>query len=206
MLHPIPPSILAHTLQYLLRESRADKKAIEADGDRPTSFHPNLFTYADTSGPASSVPPLYIALGRACVAENPLNRPTFDEVLKILEIVWRDLEPTKRVAEAPVAAAAVFVMPEPEPSDPKSYMNTRGGVIAAKATRQPVVGLQQRSGTGSGLGINSLRAVQGSLQSGASGDGPGSGLLGGAFGGMGGIPLGSDILGSVPRSALGGSG
>ena len=73
-------------------------------GSRLAITHPNLFTYADNIGPASSVPPSYIALGRACVAEDPLQRPTFDEVLSALEGMQRDAERMKE--EAALAAAA----------------------------------------------------------------------------------------------------
>ena len=73
-------------------------------GSRLPAFHPNLFTYVVASGPASTVPPSYITLGRACVAEDPLQRPTFDEVLKALENVRRDAE--RRIAESAAAAAA----------------------------------------------------------------------------------------------------
>ena len=61
-------------------------------------------------------------------------------------------------------------MHELEPDPESLTMNTREGIIAAKATGLPIVGLQQRrSGPGSGLG-----------------------------GALGGIPLGSDVL--VSRS------
>ena len=49
--------------------------------------HPNLFNYCVEEGTAVEsyvVPPAYIDLGRACISENPLERPTFEEILRML--------------------------------------------------------------------------------------------------------------------------
>ena len=191
------------SLQYLLRESRAGKKADGADGSPLAFFHPSLFTYAPNRGPASTVPPSYIALGRACVAEDPLQRPTFDEVLYALDGVRRDAE---RFQEGPAmaAASAKFAMPEMEPDpDESSAMNSLEGILAAQATRLGA-GRSNASGTGfwgpSGVTLPGGDML-GGVPSSALGGGPGSGL-GGA---LGGIPLlGSDVLGGIPSSALGG--
>ena len=193
-----------HTLQYLLRESRAGKKADGADGSPLAFFHPNLFTYAPNRGPASTVPPSYIALGRACVAEDPLQRPTFDEVLYALNGVRRDAE--QQVKEEPTAAAeasGMFAIPELEPDpDESSAMNSRESILAAQATRLRA-GRSNASGTGfcGTLGVALPGGnMLGGVPSSALGGGPGSGL-GGA---LGGISLGSDVLGRIPSSALGG--
>ena len=77
-------------------------------GSRLPAFHPNLFTYVVTCGPAAAVPPSYVALGRACVEEDPLQRPTFDEILSALEVVRRDAE--RRIAETAATAAAAVLM------------------------------------------------------------------------------------------------
>ena len=117
-------------LQYL-RVTGAGSKKKGGGGSRLTAFHPNLFTYAGDSvgSHAVTVPPSYIALGRACVAEDPLQRPTFDEVLSALEVVRRDAERMKE--EAAVAATpTTFVMPELEPDPETLSMNTREGVVA----------------------------------------------------------------------------
>ena len=175
--------ILLYPSQYLRVMGAGARAAQEAAGEvkgRLTAFHPNLFTYAgDCVGShAVTVPPSYVALGRACVAEDPLQRPTFDEVLKSLKDVRRD---ALRMKGEPAAAAAseMFVMHELEPDPESLTMNTREGVIAAKATGLPEEGAQQRSGPGSGLG-----------------------------GALGGIPLGSDVLASRLGDSLllGGSG
>ena len=95
--------------QYL-RVTGAGSKMKEG-GSRLPAFHPNLFTYVVASGPASTVPPSYIALGRACVAEDPLQRPTFDQVLKALELVRRDSERMKEEAAVAAVSSSVFGMP-----------------------------------------------------------------------------------------------
>ena len=93
----------------------AGNKKKNGGGHLP-AFHPNLFTYTTGRGPASTVPPSYIALGRACVAENPLVRPTFDEVLGALEVVRRDSEQMQGEAAAAAAtggASPVAVLGQP---------------------------------------------------------------------------------------------
>ena len=232
--------VLLYPLQYLRVMGAGAKATQEAAGEikgRLTAFHPNLFTYAGDSvgSHAVTVPPSYVALGRACVAEDPLQRPTFDEVLSALEVVRRDALRMKGEPSAAVASE-MCVMHELEPDPESMSTNTWKdvtGVIAVKAARLPAAEAQsQRSGPGSGLGgalggiplgsdilggVSSSAlggspgsglptgALQGSLQSHASGGGPGSGL-GGALGGTG-IPLGSDVLASWSgvSSLLGGS-
>jgi hypothetical protein len=84
--------------------SKAAKKG--GGGTRLAAFHPNLFTYNMTSDgsdgggdgviPAAAVPSMvpesYVALGRACVSEDPLARPTFDDIVRELERVSRDAQ------------------------------------------------------------------------------------------------------------------
>ena len=126
------------SLQYLRVTGAGSKKK---GGGRLTAFHPNLFTYAGDSvgSHAVTVPPSYIALGRACVAEDPLQRPTFDEVLSALEVVRRDAE---RMNEA-TATPAVYVMPELEPDPETLSMNTREGVVVPLSRDLAAVHLQQ---------------------------------------------------------------
>ena len=204
---PFPAPTSFSTSQYLLREAGASQKAIGADAAL-AFFHPNLFTYMVDRGPASSVPPSYIALGRACVAEDPQQRPTFDEVLFALEGVRRDLEQMKGEW-----AKAALAKPGLEP-DPDESSGSLGGMISRStlpAAGSDVSGQVAQSSTFSGgpaaggsLGGASLGALAGSsdvsgrTQSSALGGGPGSGL-GGA---LGGIPLmSSDVLASQAGSS-----
>ena len=120
------PSNPCCSSQYL-RVTGAKKKGGSdgaGGGSRLTASHPNLFTYADNSvsGQAVTVPPSYIALGRACVAEDPLQRPTFDEILSALTVVRRDSERMKEEAE--MATPAALVMSELEPDPESLSMNT----------------------------------------------------------------------------------
>ena len=56
------------------------------------------------------------------MTEDPLQRPTFDEILSALKGVRRDAERMK--AEAEKATLAAFVMPELEPDPESLTMNT----------------------------------------------------------------------------------
>ena len=120
--------LLPCSSQYLRITGAGSKKKGVSDGagggSRLTASHPNLFIYADNSvsGQAVTVPASYIALGRACVEEDPLQRPTFDEILSALKGVRRDAERMK--AEAEKATLAAFVMPELEPDPESLSMNT----------------------------------------------------------------------------------
>ena len=87
----------AHCTQYL-RVTGAGPKAAKKAGGRLAAFHPGLFVYntAADDGSASaavpkSVPESYIALGRACVSDDPLVRPTFEDIIRELENVKRDI-------------------------------------------------------------------------------------------------------------------
>ena len=88
--------LLLHCTQYL-RVTGAGQKAAKKAGNRLTAFHPGLFVYntsaADggTAAVPTSVPESYISLGRACVSEDPLARPTFEDIVKELENVKRDI-------------------------------------------------------------------------------------------------------------------
>ena len=122
------PSAPCCSSQYLRVTGAGSKKKGGSDGagggSLLTASHPNLFTYADNSvsGQAVTVPPSYIALGRACVAEDPLQRPTFDEILSALTVVRRDSERMKEEAE--MATPAALVMSELEPDPESLSMNT----------------------------------------------------------------------------------
>ena len=184
---------LSYSSQYLLREKAgAGQKASGADS-HIAFFRPNLFTYVDSSSPASTVPPSYIALGRACVAEDPLKRPTFDEVLFGLEGVRRDSEQRKGATVASAAASVACVGPE-------------------LGARPDELGARQRSVLGSGLGESIPLGSDiwgGVLSSSAFGGGSSGGIPSSALGdgSSGGIPssaLGGGRSGGVPSSALGG--
>ena len=56
------------------------------------------------------------------MTEDPLQRPTFDEILSALKGVRKDAERMK--AEAEKATLAAFVMPELEPDPESLTMNT----------------------------------------------------------------------------------
>jgi hypothetical protein len=51
-----------------------------------STYHPSLFVYEDC------LLPRYEQLGRACLKENPLLRPTFEEVLRELEAIRGEWE------------------------------------------------------------------------------------------------------------------
>ena len=180
---------LSYSSQYLLREKAgAGQKASGADS-HIAFFRPNLFTYVDSSSPASTVPPSYIALGRACVAEDPLKRPTFDEVLFGLEGVRRDSEQRKGATVASAAASVACVGPE---------LGARPDELGARQSSVLGSGLGEGIPLGSdiGGGVLSSSALgdgsSGGIPSSALGGGPGSGL-GGA---LGGTSLGRDATSS----------
>ncbi|GAX77123.1 hypothetical protein CEUSTIGMA_g4569.t1 [Chlamydomonas eustigma] len=83
--------------QYL-RVSGVGAKAASNAGNRLATFHPNLFGYNDpgcgTAGSPASlhVPSSYVRLGSACVSQDPLARPTFEEVLIALKQIQADAE------------------------------------------------------------------------------------------------------------------
>ena len=68
---------------------------------RLAAFHPNLFTYSEDE---LAVPLSYIGLGRACVAENPQERPSFTEVLSLIEGIR--LEAASAMLQAPPPSLA----------------------------------------------------------------------------------------------------